>query len=78
MIPAIVAKLHHRWAKRVFANDDIFCHSLADGYWEVGIRRGNKEAVLTIAPNAYQKPRFMLNADKTMRFALMEISRKDD
>jgi len=71
-VPAIVAKLYSRWKKRIFANDDIICQPSeeGEGYWDVVITRGNKQAKLTVSPMAYQNPRFMLDADDTMRFAL--------
>jgi len=74
-VPAIVFNLYHRWQKRVFANDDIICQSSdeGEGYWDIIITRGNKEARLTVAPTAYQNPRFMLDADESMRFALKSL-----
>ncbi len=75
--PRIVSELYHRWQRRIFANDDISCQPSdeGEGYWELGIIRGNKRALLTVAPNAYQNPRFMLDADETMRYALKSMRR---
>lgn len=77
--PLIVEKLYNRWRKRVFANDNIVCEPSGDGYWSLKITRGEREAILTVSPSAYQNfdVQWLLKADDTMRYALKCLKGKD-